>query len=98
VLFRSVNGFIWVNPKQLLQQESTHPSKFHFFDIKIKGESHPLSAFARSAGKGIEIPASVPSFSLSFTVLDYLNKDYTYSYKLDNYHDDWIAKIGRAHV
>ncbi|HLT87187.1 MAG TPA: response regulator [Sphingobacterium sp.] len=89
--FGAVNGFIWVNPKQLLQQESTHPSKFHFFDIKIKGESHPLSAFARSAGKGIEIPASVPSFSLSFTVLDYLNKDYTYSYKLDNYHDDWIA-------
>ncbi|TJZ63363.1 response regulator [Sphingobacterium olei] len=89
--FGAVNGFMWVNPSQLLQQEYAHPSKFQFFDIKVKGESFPLSAFARKKGDGIQIPVSIPSFSLSFTVLDYLNKDYAYSYKLDNYHDEWIA-------
>ncbi|GGH18589.1 hybrid sensor histidine kinase/response regulator [Sphingobacterium alkalisoli] len=89
--FGAVNGFVWINPQQSLQQKHARSRNFHFFDIKVKGESHPLSDFESTSANGIEIPASIQSFSLSFTVLDYLNKDYAYSYKLENYHDEWIS-------
>jgi len=89
--FGAVNGFMWVNRQQLLQKENFRPNQFNFFDVKIKGESHPLTSFASREGIGIEIPDSISTFSISFALLEYLNKDYTYSYKIENYNDEWIA-------
>src|SRR5690606_20116184 len=66
-------------------------NNFHFFDIKVGGESFPLSYFTNEKTNMLEIPDSIPDFDLTFFARDYINQDnYEYSWMLEGYHGDWV--------
>src|SRR5690606_9910157 len=87
--FGGVNGVVMVNPN--VNSNKLMHNNFHFFDIKVGGESFPLSYFTNEKTNMLEIPDSIPDFDLTFFARDYINQDnYEYSWMLEGYHSDWV--------
>lgn len=91
LFFGGVNGLVCINPERGIRTEPQKNTKFHFFDIKVSGESFPLSKFINPKTKAIEIPSNISFFAISFIAINFLSDNsYEYSYKLENYNDNWI--------
>ncbi len=92
LFFGGVNGLVAINPRKIKSDNNLKDNtQFKFFGLKISGTDYPLNRFLNTKNGAIEIPPSISTFSVSFIALDYIHhNNYEYSYKLENYNDDWI--------
>ena len=90
LFFGGINGLVWIDPKQKTETEVYAPDLL-FFSLNILEEQQMLYDY-NDGEKELKLPAANNTFSISFTVLDYINGDnYDFSYMLENHNSNWIS-------
>lgn len=91
LFFGGVNGLTWIEPKDGKSNHRYEP-ELMFTELKLFGKIQTLYDFNENSTKKLTLKANGNTFSISFTVIDYINGDnYDYSYQLENYNNTWVS-------